>query len=209
MVHFSKLSLIVLVQIFSVFTFAQDQDLLLEARIEIKATDIKLILAKTEEDVRSFAENFHVRLDSKSKITKEKQVSGSILEPVMNVTVRKCVFLICQTIDLDAQFQLSKVDVAENTEKCDHKYELKVDLTKSSQMLSDLYSRIDSIICLNETKTGAVASLTTNLIHAERYETGIVQRQAFDLIKLQGSSILNSLVEVMKKFGASSVQILE
>ena len=204
---FSKSVFIVIVQILSLFTYAQDQDLLLEARVEIIASDIKLILAKTEEDVRSFAENFQVRLDSKSKITKAKQVSGSVLEPVLNVTVRKCVFLFCQSIDLDAQFQLSKIANLE-IENCDHKYELKVDLSRSSQMLSDLYKSIDSIICIKETKSGAVAQLVTNLIHAETFETGIVQRQAFDLIKLQGSSILDSFLEVMKKFGASSVQSL-
>lgn len=182
------------------------RDVLISAQVEITAQDFQDVLDKTENDVRSFAENFQIILDSKSKIKKQKEVLGSLLEPVMTITVRKCVFIVCQSIDLDAQFRLERLEVLEN-EKCSSKYKLSVDLSRSSAMLSDLYAGIDSEICISQNKAGANALLKTELTHAANYQEGLVQRQAFDLIKLQGQAILSSFISVMKKFGATSVVV--
>ncbi len=186
---------------------AQTSDLLQQAKIKITTSDLSQLIDETTSDIRAFAENFEINLDSKSKITKPKTVTGSVLEPVLRISVRKCVFIICQTVDLDAQFRLDKV-ANTGTEKCDHKYLLTVDLGRSTDTLSNLYNRIESTICMKEVKGGANVKLGTSIVRADSYEEGIVQRQTFDLIKRQSEAILNSLISVLKLKGASSVAIV-
>lgn len=190
-----------LVLFFSAQVFAQTGEVLLQKTLTLKAPDIAQVLAKTESNIKVFAENFNVRLDSKSKITTPRQVIGPVLQPVYKISVKKCVFFICQTIDLDAEFSLKKV-----TGQCNFNYLLRVDLQRSSALLADLYSAISAGICVQKSATGGVASVQVNLLHAPNYSTGIVQKQAFELISLQGESILETVKTVMKLNGVTEIK---
>jgi len=181
---------------------AQDADILLQKNLTLKALSLEKVMAKTESNIKVFADNFEVRLDRKSKIVTPKQVIGPILQPVYKVSVQKCVFLFCQTIDLDAEFSLKRL-----TGKCSYNYQLSVDLQRSTEMLSDLYSFINTDICIQKTAGGATATLQVNLVHASTYDTGAVQKNAFELISLQGQSILDSFVTTMKLNGVSEILI--
>ena len=180
--------------------FAQ-QDTLLKQTVSLKSNQIDEVLLKTEANIKPFVDHFEVRLDSGSKVVSPKKVGGTIMQPVFNITIKKCVFLFCQTIDLDAEFSLKVVNGP-----CDYNYLLGVDLHRSSAMLTDLYSRIDTAICVKKTADGANATLLVSLIHASTYQSGIVQKQAYNLISLQGTSILESFKTVMKLNGVQSLQ---
>lgn len=182
------------------FVFAQDSDLLFQKSVTLKTADLITVMQKTENNIKIFADNFNVRLDSKSKITSAKEVIGPILQPVYKISIRKCVLLFCQTIDLDAEFSLKT-----KSGNCTYNYDLVVDLQRSSSMLADLYSYINTSICIQKVAGGATAALRVNLIHAAGYETGVVQKQAFDLISLQGESIFESFQTVMKINGVSEI----
>ncbi len=194
-----KVSFIISVLFFACFAQAQD-DILIQKSLNLTTSDINSVMTKTEENIKLFVDHFDVKLDSGSKVVKAKTVIGTQLQPVLKVTVKKCVFFICQTIDLDAEFSLDKLNGP-----CDFNYQLIVDLQRSSPMLTDLYSHINTDICINKTELGAQADLKVNLIHAANYSTGIVQTQAYGLISLQGASILESFKKVMKANGVVEV----
>lgn len=180
---------------------AQTGEVLLQKTLTLKAADMAQVLDKTEANIKVFAENFDVRLDSKSKIISPRQVSGPVLQPVYKISVKKCVFFFCQTIDLDAEFSLKKV-----TGSCNYNYLLRVDLQRSSALLSNLYSAVSAGICVQKSATGGTASVQVNLLHASSYETGIVQKQAFELISLQGESILETIKTVLKMNGVTEIK---
>ena len=87
----------------------QAQDQLLQKDITLHSNQIDLVFQKTENNIKIFLENFSVKLDNGSKIVSPQMIAGTILQPVLKVSVKKCVFIICQTIDLDAEFTLNKV----------------------------------------------------------------------------------------------------
>ncbi len=181
--------------------FAQNGEVLLQKNLTLKTANIGQVMAKTEANIKVFADNFKVRLDSKTKIVSAPQVIGPVLQPVYKITVKKCVLFICQTVALDAEFSLKK-----STGQCNYNYILRVDLQRSSALLSDLYSAISAGICVQKSATGGVASVQVNLLHAPNYSTGIVQKQAFDLISLQAESILETVKAVMKFNGVTDIQ---
>jgi hypothetical protein len=180
---------------------AQNQDLLLQKTLALTTNQIENVLNKTEANIQIFVENFEVKLDSGSKITDKKQIGGTLLQPVLKVSVKKCVFIFCQDVDLDAEFTLIKVQGP-----CNFNYRLAADIQRSSPLLSDLYTAINTDICIQKTATGADARLKVTLDHSDSYQSGIVQKQAFGFIKLQADSLLTSFTKVMKLNGVTEVK---
>lgn len=180
-------------------------DLLLQKNLTLKTTDLAIVMKKTESNIKLFVDNFDVKLDSGTKIVSAKQVGGTILQPVLKVSVKKCVLFVCQTNDLDAEFTLEKV-----TGSCDYNYKLIADLQRSSPGLTDLYSHFVNEICIKKTTTAGTASvkLTVNLLRAPTYITGVVQKETFKFIKLQADGLVNSFTKVMKLNGATAVTAL-
>ena len=204
----------ILITIFIVFTqfisfaWSQEQEILVQHKLVMQTQDMKLVLKKTEADIKAFAENFTVHLDKNSKVVSPQRVSGSTLEPVLNVSIKKCVFIFCQTIDLDVAFKLTVLD-GQPAAHCARNYLLVVDFQRSSSMLSDLYQSMNTLICINKTAAGYETSLQIALMHAENYSSGIVQKNAFDLISLQPAAILESFIKVMKLNGVTQIQLIQ
>lgn len=185
----------------ALFASAQDRDLLLQKNLVLTSDQIDNVLAKTESNIRVFVENFDVKLDSSTKITSQKLIAGTLIQPVLKISVRKCVFLFCQNIDLDAEFNLVKTKGT-----CTFNYQLNADLERSSALLADLYSQISTDICIQKTATGAQASLKVNVLHANSYQTGVVQKLTFGFIKLQADGIVESFTRVMKLNGIKDIR---
>src|ERR1700733_3782840 len=52
-------------------------------------------------DLKDLMQYYQVALDSGSTITTPEAFSGTEQNPVMTVSVKKCVLIICQTVDLE------------------------------------------------------------------------------------------------------------
>lgn len=180
---------------------AETQDILLKKTLVLKSNQIEIVLEKTENNIKPFVENFDVKLDSGSKITSPKQISGTQLQPVLKISIKKCIFLFCQNIDLDAEFTLIKTQGT-----CDFNYQLKADIQRSSALLSDLYLAINTDICIQKTADGANAELQLSLEHAPQYDEGVVQKIALGFIKLQADGLLESFSRVMKINGVKEIK---
>lgn len=180
----------------------QAQDQLLQKDITLHSNQIDLVFQKTENNIKVFLENFSVKLDNGSKIVSPQIIAGTILQPVLKVSVKKCVFIFCQTIDLDAEFTLNKVA---STPDCDFKYQLTGDLQRSSILLADLYSQLNTDICIKKNASGAMARLIVGLERSGSYQKGAVQKQALGFIKLQAEGLVLSFMRVMKINGIQEV----
>jgi len=190
--------------LFSLGSFANSEEIILQKKIDIQISNLNLFLTSVESDLRPFAENFHIQLDSGSKVVVPQEISGTQMQPVLKMSVKKCVFIFCQTIDLDVEFLLQKTSGS-----CDRNYLLSANLSRSSQLLTQLYSSIDTQICVHATDTGGQMQLRSTLIRAPDFQNNLIQKNAYALIKLQGQAIFESLVQVLKLNGASSMTLIE
>ena len=188
----------------SVVSFADSVDIILQKTIDIKISNLNSFILKTEQDLRPFADNFNIRLDSGSRVVAAKEVSGTQMQPVLKMSVKKCVLIFCQTIDLDVEFTLQKIKG-----NCEKNYLLNANLSRSSVLLAQLYSSIDTQICVQSTNQGGQMKLRTTLVRAADYQNNLIQKNAYALIKLQGQAIFDSLVKVLKLNGASEVNPVE
>lgn len=193
-----------LIPLFALCTslFAQAQDALLQKNLNILTDQYDQVLLRTEDNVKIFVDNFNVQLASGAKITSPKTVTGTILNPVLKISVKKCVFIVCNTIDLDSEFSLIKNSPSAN---CDNSYTLLGDLRRSSQLLTDNYTDLNTAICLKKTATGAVATLAVTLVRSKDYNSGVVQSEILKFIKLQSNAIIESFSKVLVLNGAQQV----
>ena len=181
---------------------ASAQDVLIQKNLTIVTDQYDQVLAKTESNIKAFVDNFNIKLASGSKITSPKVVTGTLLQPVLKVSVKKCVFIVCNTIDLDSEFTLKKNPANAN---CDAIYILAGDLRRSSAVLANNYSDLNTGICIKKTPTGAVASLNVVLTRSARFKSDIVQSETLKFFKLQAGSIVESLTRVLMLNGAKQV----
>ena len=197
-----KLSLALFVTLLGFSFAAKAQDVLLQKNLSVITDQYDQVLLKTEANVKLFVDNFTVKLDSGSKVTSPKVVAGTVLQPILKVSIQKCVFIICNTIDLDSQFTLVK-NAANPT--CDNSYTLLGDLRRSSQLLTNNYTALNTSICLKKTATGAQAALSVTLTRASSFSSDIVQSETLKFIKLQASSIVDSFSKVLVLNGVKQV----
>ncbi len=186
------------------FEAATAVDVILQKDLSVKTDQFNAVLSKTENNVKPFVDNFNIKVDGGAKITSPKVVTGTILQPVLKVSVKKCVLFICNTIDLDSEFTLIKT-----TGTCALNYVLQGDLRRSSKLLADLYSNINTSLCITPTPEGAKVSLSVVLLRAGTYASGVVQSETLKFIKLQAPSIVESFSTVMKQNGAKEVLALK
>lgn len=175
------------------------QEVLLQKNLTMQTTQFDSVLSKTETNIKAFVDNFNVNLDG-AKLTSPQVVAGTILQPVLKMSVKKCIFIICQTIDFDAEFTLQKGSGA-----CTLNYILVGDLRRSSDGLSKLYTNMNTGICIQKTLQGATASLNVGLIRATTYSGSTVQKEILKFMKNQANGIIQSFSKVMIQNGVTQI----
>jgi hypothetical protein len=178
------------------------QDVLVQKTLTVTTDQFDQVLIKTENNIKAFVDNFNIKLASGSKITSPKVVTGTLLQPVLKVSVKKCVFVVCNTIDLDSEFTLRKAPATAN---CDASYTLAGDLRRSSQLLVNNYSDLNTSICIKKTATGALAALNVFLVRSPRFSSDVVQSETLKFFKLQSTSVIESFTRVLMLNGAKQV----
>lgn len=180
----------------SSFAFAAS-DALAKETIKITAQDVDTVLDKTIDNVKGIFNRYKVALDSGSKIVSPLQVGGTQSNPTLKVSIQKCVFFVCQTVDMNAE-----VSVRQVSGRCEKNYAMVVDLTRSSKTLTDVYDQLNVSICFNKTSSGGQAELTASARQASTYSTGMIQKEIYNLLKLQVSPIIKALQETLRANGA-------
>lgn len=171
-----------------------DSTFLAERTIAIQSTRSAEVLDRTLADVRMVFQKFELALDSGSKIVTPKKVTGTPTNPVMTVSVRKCVVFICQTMDLDAE-----IDVRETRGACDRDFQITADLRRSSREVRDVYDRLELTACYKKLANGKGSlKIAGHAHHGPAYNTGIVQNELFKMLQLQVPPLVTALQATLK-----------
>ncbi len=173
--------------LFSSLSFAKD-DFLDERNLVIKSERFGDVISLTAENLKDVFVSYKIALGSGLSIVKPLVVSGTQAAPNIKVTLRKCVTIVCQTVELDADLTITKVDGA-----CDENFFLKADLQRSSDTLTDVYDYFYTTICANRSAEGAKATLSSYAFRARTYNGGIVASTIRDILQLQIAPIMKSL----------------
>lgn len=171
--------------------FANDK--LATGQLTINSNDSEAVLDRTLDDLRAVFKRLRPNPDGGTWV-KELVVSGTRRNPIMQMSLRKCVFGICETVDLDAD-----VTAREVRGECDRNFIVEADLSRSSQILTDHYRRLDTQICFNKSSNGK-GSLTAVAIaiRAPGFKKGIVQGEILSTLKAQATPIIRAVDESLK-----------
>ncbi len=176
------------------FAFAA-ADALEEQTLQIPSERSEELLKLVIADPRAVFLRYRPALDSGSKLVKPVRISGSKESPVMQLSIRKCVAILCQTVDLDAT-----ISVREISGNCDLNFHLVADLTRSSATVSDIYDRLDVALCFRAQRSGSGSlAIGASAHHGPQYARGFVQGEMFKLLKLQVPPIVKAFQEVLKE----------
>jgi hypothetical protein len=190
----SKIILGLVASLFSTcLAWGGDSDFLAQQQIGFTDKNPDAVLIKLTDDLKSVFERYHVALDAGSKVVSPLKVSGSRSNPIVQVSIEKCVFVVCKTVDLDAEASWREV-----SGPCKHNYSLRIDLGRSSQDLTDVYDRIDGKICYNSQGTKATLDVAAAAHHSPTYSQGLIQGQIFKLLQLQVGPIIKAINDTIK-----------
>ena len=167
-------------------------------QIKITSNNSEVVLNKTLGDIRAIFQRYQPALDSQTKIKSPTKVSGSSTRPFFEVTLEKCVLILCQTVDMRAD-----ISVKDSEGKCTKNLVLRADLTRSSEILSNVYDSLDVGVCYQRSADGqGTLTLTGSAHHAPKYSGGPIQSEIYQLLKLQLNPIANATKKVLQQNGA-------
>lgn len=158
--------------------------------LQIQRRDSQLVLDQLTGDIKSVFQHYVPAVDSESTIVVPLQVTGSSSNPELRMSVRKCKFGFCKTVDLTALISLRESSQG----NCDRFYTLTADLTRSSQILTDVYDSLNVGICYARASDGSGSlAMSASARHASTYSRGTIQRQIFEMLQLQIEPITRAL----------------
>ncbi len=169
---------------------AAGSDFITQKKLKVSGADPIKTVERTTDDLRSVFEKYQPALDADTRVVRPLQIKGSRREPTMSMSLEKCVLFICQTVDLNADMSTEPAKGS-----CDRNFVMKIDLERSSQLVTDLYQSIDVKACLK----GSSLELRAEAIHAPRHERGPLQEEAFRLLKAQIDPIMKALNTSLKE----------
>jgi len=170
-------------------------DFISQQVMPISGPDAEAALNQTVAELHDVFARFEPALDSETKIISPPQVSGTEAQPRLRVSMEKCVFFICKTVDIDAD-----ISIHEASGSCDRNLTLVADLARSSELLTSTYATLQVSICFKKAAAGAGSiTLVAEATHAAAYSTGIVQQQLFQTLKLQTSPIIAALKQTLDR----------
>lgn len=193
-----KSLILVVVTLIAGTSFAQNSsDLLAQESIKYQSANPDAVLQATVDNIKSVFDRYQVKLDRGMSIISPLQVGGTQNNPTIKTTIKKCVAFICKTVTLDAV-----VSIAKSKGNCRANFTMTVDLDRSSQDLTDVYSQFDVKVCMNSNSQNARIDLIASAEHAESYSEGIIQNEIFKILQLQISPIVSALSQTLKANGA-------
>jgi hypothetical protein len=163
------------------------------------------VLDATAGHLNEIFEAYVPALDASSQIVSPKLVSGPAAAPRLQLGIQACVFIICRTIDLDATITIQSVSGA-----CETNLLLTADLTRSTDILSDSYDRLNVSICLNPQARDSQydLSVSASAHKASSYNSGIYSSNDLRFLKLQTSPILEALNQTLIENGGENLSVV-
>lgn len=186
-----KSVLLVFVATLSFPSFANDK--LAKGTITINSSNSEAVLDRTLGDLRAVFKRLRPNPDGGTWV-KELVVSGTRSNPIMQMSLRKCVAFVCETVDLDADVSMREV-----RGECDRNFVVEADLSRSSKILTDYYRRLDTSICFNKSSSGKGTLIAEAVaIRAPGFKNGVIQKEILSTLKAQARPIIYAVDESLK-----------
>lgn len=164
---------------------------------QYQAQDPSGVLDKTVAKLKNVFQRYRPAIGSGTTVTKPLVVGGTDAQPRLQMSVRKCVLFICETVDLDAT-----VTIREVKGNCARNFVMTADLARSSAILVNNYRGLKVNICAQIADASANLKIDAFAERGARYENGTVSREIFDLLSNQIPPMTNALSESLKANGA-------
>jgi len=155
------------------------------------------VLEKTAAKPKSIFRRYRPVLDSKTKIISPLQVTGTESNPTIQMTVRKCIFIKCETIALDAS-----INIREVSGSCRQNYVLQADLRRSSEILSHNYESLFVNICYQAARQNGNIKAEAFAVRAPTHSDGIIAKEILKMLKMQIPAMTKALEESLEANGA-------
>jgi hypothetical protein len=147
------------------------------------------------EDPRAVFLRFQPGLDRGSKVVSGPEVGGPQTNPTLKVSIRKCVFIVCETVDLDAEARIENIPG-----RCSRNLNVKASLSRSSPLLSGNFQELNIQVCVQISGESANVTLGFFAVRTNSYPSGLGTKELLTMLKLQTQplaqafeSVLNSL----------------
>lgn len=172
-------------------------DFLSSETIQISSPNPEQTLNRTVADIRGVFERYVPGVDGNSKIVSPLRVTGSATAPEIQVSIQRCVLVLCQTVDLDAEISVRTV-----RGPCAKNLVLIAELRRSSKLLTDVYDRLQVTGCFQKTGSStASVQMSASAHRAPSYSPGTIQGEVTKMVKLQIHPILRALDQSFKANG--------
>ncbi|MBX3018462.1 MAG: hypothetical protein KF767_11265 [Bdellovibrionaceae bacterium] len=164
---------------------------------QYRAQDPAAVLNATVAKLKSVFQRYRPVVDSGTTITKPLVVSGSESNPRLQMSAKKCVLFICETVDLDAS-----VTIREVNGNCTRNFILTADLGRSTQKLVDNFRALKVNICAQIADASADLRIDAFAERGARYESGTITNEIFKILSAQIPAMTTALTESLKANGA-------
>lgn len=166
-------------------------DTLGEGIVRFSAVEPRKFIEEKLQNPKEILNYYNVVLDRGTKIISPLTLAGTTTNPVLKVSIEKCVFIICQKADLDTEFSVQINTMF--SKNCELNVDLVGDLSRSSPVIIELYSQMRISVCfVSPSNSDGELRISGQVVRAPTYSSGIVQSQIFQLLKMQFPAILEA-----------------
>lgn len=156
--------------------------------VRFSSTEPKKFVEQRLQNPKEILTHFNVVLDRGTKIISPLTLGGTATHPVLKVSMEKCVLFICQKANLDTEFSVKLI-----SGKCELNAELSGDMSRSSAIITELYSHMRIFVCYNTIQgKGGELHVSGQLVRASTYASGMIQGQLFQMLQRQFPAILEA-----------------
>lgn len=140
-------------------------------------------------DLKSILLRFRPVLQKGTTLLSGPSVSGSMQHPVLQMSVEKCVLVICKKVRLDAEVSMREIGGS-----CDRNLVIEADLERSGSPLADTYRSLVLKICYrNESATQGRLVVNASAVRADSYSAGTIQKAITQSLTLQIQGLVKAL----------------
>ena len=179
----------------SVVAFSES-DFLDRRSLTIPAGNPEAAVRATLANPRAMFDFYQPKLDDGTKLLRPISVTGSNENPHLSVGIEKCIFVICQKAEIEAD-----ISVREESGSCDRNWRLEMDISQSSAIASDEYDLIYVNACFKKDDGGVpTVELEGFARRGRRFQSGIAQNTILNFLRLQVSPMGSAFLASVKKY---------
>ena len=174
---------------------SSESDFLTQNQIRIESPRSDQVLSRISKNLMGVFDRFRPALTSDSTVLSPWKVRGSRSNPLMQISVQKCVMgFACGSVAL-----VGEASMEASGGSCTKNYRLHIDLSRSSDMVSGTYDALDANLCYKKLANGSGSlTLSQSARRASRFEAGSSQEMVLGFMKQQAPRIAQAFQEAVR-----------